>query len=60
MTWAKEYNSCYGHITDNPNTFDEIQRYKFCPEGSPYMSKMVEAFAKESMEKRVLQPGYIS
>lgn len=42
--WTKQFDSCYAHITDNKRTFYEIERFKFCPEGSPYLPAVRDHF----------------
>lgn len=44
MDWTKKFNACYSQITDQHQTFDQIERYKFCPRGSPYLSQVRERF----------------
>ena len=44
MDWTRRFNACYSQITDGHQTFDQIERYKFCPEGSPYLSQVRKYF----------------
>lgn len=48
-TWAKQYNSCYRYIneTETPDQFPQIQRFVWCPEGSPYRAQVEELFDVE-------------
>ncbi|MCJ1241899.1 hypothetical protein MMC14_009905 [Varicellaria rhodocarpa] len=41
--WARQYNACHRHLhlEDGESV---LERYKFCPEGSPYLKKVREAF----------------
>lgn len=44
--WAKQYNSCYRYIneTQTPDEFPQIQRFVWCPEGSPYKEEVAKYF----------------
>lgn len=48
VTWAEEHNACYQHMSDDEEGFaeshEEIERYKNCPESSPYFQTMQEYF----------------
>ena len=34
VTWARAHSACYRPIHRADGDFDEIERYKFCPDGS--------------------------
>lgn len=38
--WAKEHTGCHRHDVSIPT----LERYRFCPEGTPYMDKVREMF----------------
>ena len=46
--FAKENHACHRHI-DLEDGQDILERYKFCPEGSPYEAKVKEAYGEVEM-----------
>jgi len=42
--WAADNTACYRYINYTQPEFDSLERYKFCPEGSPYSAKIHEIF----------------
>ena len=48
LDWANQHNACYTHISDDEVEFaahhEELERYRNCPEGSPYTKRMEEYF----------------
>ncbi|APA08408.1 predicted protein [Sclerotinia sclerotiorum 1980 UF-70] len=46
--WAKQYNSCYRYVnqTASYKDFPQIERFIWCPEGSPYAAAVEEVFGK--------------
>lgn len=44
--WAKQYPACYRYIneTQTPQEFPQIQRFVWCPEGSPYRAEVEKLF----------------
>jgi hypothetical protein len=42
--WAKDHHSCYNRIDERHQCINQIERYKFCPKGSPYENKMRQFF----------------
>ena len=43
--WARQYNSCWKAVNQT-DRIDEIYRFTYCPEGSPYNAKIVEEFGR--------------
>ena len=44
MAWTKRFNACYSQITDGKQTFEQIERYKYCPDRSTYLDMVRERF----------------
>jgi len=44
--WVAKYNSCYNRIDEEASKGPEIERYKFCPPGSPYREVMKAYFSR--------------
>jgi len=44
--WAKGYNSCYAYVNQTSGDLPELQRFLYCPDGSPWREKVVEVFGK--------------
>ncbi|QSZ35664.1 hypothetical protein DSL72_006786 [Monilinia vaccinii-corymbosi] len=46
--WAKKYNSCYRYVnqTASYEDFPQIERFIWCPEGSPYSAAVESVFGK--------------
>jgi hypothetical protein len=42
--WAKENTACWMHINDTQHDIDTLERYKFCPPGSPYQKRIQAVF----------------
>lgn len=44
--WAKQYNACYRYInqTADYKDFPQIERFIWCPEGSPYTEAVEKVF----------------
>ncbi|RDI86267.1 hypothetical protein Vi05172_g3667 [Venturia inaequalis] len=42
--WAKKYNACYRYIHEASKGFPEVQRFVWCPEGSPYRKEVDKYF----------------
>jgi len=42
--WAAENTACWRYINNTDPNFDSLERYKFCPEGSPYYAYIHEIF----------------
>lgn len=42
--WARQYNACFRYINQTSATLDEIQRFLYCPEGSPYRKEVAKVF----------------
>lgn len=42
--WAHENHACYGRIDELHQCESQMERYKFCPENSPYQDLMHEYF----------------
>jgi hypothetical protein len=42
--WAAENTACWRYINNTDPDFDSLERYKFCPEGSPYHDRIHEIF----------------
>ncbi|KUJ19152.1 uncharacterized protein LY89DRAFT_612685, partial [Mollisia scopiformis] len=42
--WAEKYNSCYAYVNQTSEDLPEIQRFVYCPAGSPWREKVVEVF----------------
>ncbi|CCD52292.1 hypothetical protein BofuT4_P080870.1 [Botrytis cinerea T4] len=42
--WAKEHNACYRYIHEQSGNFPEIERFVWCPEGSPYRKEVDKYF----------------
>jgi DICT domain-containing protein len=50
-TFAKQFNACYKRLNITRGGIDvgvssEIERYRFCPEGSPYLPAMKQFFGE--------------
>ncbi|MCJ1383298.1 hypothetical protein MMC17_006411 [Xylographa soralifera] len=43
-TWAKSHNACYRYLNASADEDNEMERYKFCPEDSPYLPQVREYF----------------
>lgn len=41
--WARQYNSCYRFVNQTSD-IDRIQRFLYCPEGSPYRKEVAKVF----------------
>ena len=42
--WAKEQTACWRYVNStDPNT-SQLERFKYCPEGSPYLEKARKIF----------------
>ncbi|MCJ1278463.1 hypothetical protein MMC21_006280 [Puttea exsequens] len=42
--WAKEMTACWRYVNStDPNT-DQLERFKYCPEGSPYLEKAKQRY----------------
>ena len=44
--WARGYNACYKFVNQTATGFPQVLRFTYCPEGSPYIDKIREAFGK--------------
>ena len=42
--WAKQYNSCFKYVNQTSRDLEELQRYIYCPRGSPYRSEIEKVF----------------
>ena len=42
--WAEERTACYRYINNTDPDFDTLERYKFCPQDSPYQGWIHELF----------------
>jgi len=42
--WAEDQTSCFGYINETQGVDAVIQRFRYCPEGSPYGAAMREHF----------------
>ncbi|KAF2454429.1 hypothetical protein BDY21DRAFT_103594 [Lineolata rhizophorae] len=42
--WSHEHTACYRLINETDAHMDRLERYKFCPEGSPYIERVREVF----------------
>jgi len=42
--WAKQHNACYRYIHEQSSNYPEIQRFVWCPEGSPYRKEVDKYF----------------
>ncbi|MCJ1251529.1 hypothetical protein MMC30_008764 [Trapelia coarctata] len=43
--WGQKNTACYRYINPHNHTFDLLERHRFCPEGSPYIEKVKQAFS---------------
>ncbi|MCJ1478395.1 hypothetical protein MMC13_007075 [Lambiella insularis] len=46
LEFARDHNACYRYISAEADTWDQFERFKFCPKGSPYWPKVEEHFGK--------------
>ena len=44
--WAKQYNACYRYVnqTATVEELPQIERFVYCPEGSPYIKEVEKVF----------------
>ncbi|KAG9604954.1 hypothetical protein KCU77_g1031, partial [Aureobasidium melanogenum] len=42
--WAKQHNACYRYINETSRDYPEVQRFVWCPEGSPYRKEVDKYF----------------
>ncbi|KAI9815252.1 MAG: hypothetical protein M1827_002732 [Pycnora praestabilis] len=42
--WAQQHSACWRYIQPHNHTFNSLERHKFCPKGSPYISRVNEIF----------------
>ena len=42
--WAKEHTACWRYINDTDVNVNQLERFKFCPEGSPYAERVRQTF----------------
>ena len=42
--WARRYNSCYRYVNQTAEALPEIQRFVYCPRGSPYREEVERVF----------------
>lgn len=47
--WALDRTACYHHMNDT--VVDTRDRYKLCPEGSPYNDKIAEIFGPNERQR---------
>jgi len=45
--WARVYDSCYAYVNQTSEDLQELQRFIYCPSGSPWRESVVEVFGKE-------------
>lgn len=38
--WAESQNACYSYVNETQGVKSTFDRYKWCPQGSPYGAKM--------------------
>lgn len=49
--WALQHTACWRHIGEmSDQGFRELDRYRFCPEGSPYMKLSEEKWLEDSSD----------
>lgn len=47
--WAQERTACWRYINGTDENFqDEIQRFRYCPKGSPYIANVKDYFSEDS------------
>ena len=44
--WARQYNACYRYINQTAVGFPNVQRFRFCPQGSPYAEEVDRVFGE--------------
>ena len=51
--WAEQYNACYRYINQTASfeDFPQIERYIWCPQGSPYAAEVEKVFGHIDWEK---------
>lgn len=54
--WVRKYNSCYNRINEEANFHPEIERYRFCPPGSPY-GDLMRAYFERVRHKKIEDPS---
>ena len=44
--WAKSHNACFRRIGQEAEDINQFERFKFCPEDSPYRERAAAYFEK--------------
>lgn len=44
--WARGYNSCYAYVNQTSEDLPEVQRFVYCPVGSPWREGVVRVFGE--------------
>lgn len=54
VEWANSHNSCFLYLNETQGVDSSFERYKFCPEGSPYAERMrsVMGLSSEALLQR--------
>ena len=42
--WARENTACWKYVNSTDPTMDQLERFKYCPNGSPYLEKAREKY----------------
>ena len=45
--WARQYNACYKFVNQTARDFPIVQRFVYCPKGSPYKKEVEKVFGGE-------------
>ena len=45
-TWAVQHTACFSLQNSSLQDAGSIERFRFCPEGSPYIPQVEEAFGE--------------
>ena len=44
--WARQYNACYKFVNQTARDFPIVQRFVYCPKGSPYRKEVEKVFGE--------------
>ena len=44
--WARGHNACYKYVNQTVEDLPEVQRFIYCPQGSPYRKEVEKVFGK--------------
>lgn len=42
--WARRYNACFRYVNQTLESLPEVQRFLYCPQGSPYAAEVEKVF----------------